>query len=235
MDPRTLEFQIEWELQSGLGYRAQVFVVRLCGENASQRYSEMGLPWGTQLVAKIFDPILMSDLDMGPFDAADKFYTHEAHVDNSLRNSSLLDAIPKYHGSYTLYFRTSYPDCPVREVRMILLEYVDGIPMGQFNPREFSLDMRKSIIATLLQLEGEMSQAGVNMQDFGTHNILIVEPVSSPRIVLIDFADVIVGAQEDVVHLSPVQHWAGPVPVEFSGWVDWNWNLFLEEFFGEAL
>jgi hypothetical protein len=119
-----------------------VFTVELCGQSGIY----LKIPQST-LVAKVFDPLYFDDDDgyLDPFRAMDQFYTHEAGTYQALKELQG-QGISHYYGSYPISLPLPGKSHGNREVRMVLLEYIQGIPMSRVRPEQLSKASRQRII-----------------------------------------------------------------------------------------
>ncbi|RAK93549.1 hypothetical protein BO79DRAFT_213166 [Aspergillus costaricaensis CBS 115574] len=88
------------------------------------------------MVAKFYDPLYHDHDDGNPFRAADYDYSHECA---SYKRLSELggSVLPRFIGSYT--FKTKIGGSP-RQIRLILIERVNGLPMSRLEPNIFSTE-----------------------------------------------------------------------------------------------
>jgi hypothetical protein len=129
MEDFTLDLEIEKTIRTGDRLRAQVFMVTLCGSSGKSICS-LPIPT-TGLVAKVFDPLYWDENggSSDPFCCMDRLYTHESHAYEAVKGLQGLE-IPRYYGSYSISLPISPGSQQNREVRMILIEFINGPSMG---------------------------------------------------------------------------------------------------------
>ncbi|OJZ82533.1 hypothetical protein ASPFODRAFT_50359 [Aspergillus luchuensis CBS 106.47] len=230
-------------LKGGDGHNSQVFTVRLIASNSQTLPKD-----GTELVAKIYDPLYFDDEEgyLNPFLCMDKHYTHEANAYEALAEFQGR-GIPTYFGSYSL-------DLPIdstrkRAVRMILIEHIQGTTMEDAKPTLFSQSARQYIMKAIVDLESRIYEKNIWLIDLEPRNILIRYAVDSqPQIVLIDFGDALFNRRRDSPiamrennflghYISPLLRWkaAKAKLYAFSEWVDWDWDCWLEVEFAHTV
>ncbi|EFY93666.1 hypothetical protein MAC_00157 [Metarhizium acridum CQMa 102] len=141
--------------------------------------------------------------------------------------------VPKYYGSWT-FDMALQPSQDVRSVRMILMEWIQGVSMHALIESHqlncFSPEQRLSVLARAMEAECKIAFHGVRHNDFAPRNILLestTADVESPRVLLIDFNHSVVFGrpncrykrQETTRPISPRYHFWGPCPNEFLSWV----------------
>ncbi|OOF93269.1 hypothetical protein ASPCADRAFT_132976 [Aspergillus carbonarius ITEM 5010] len=230
-------------LKGGDGHNSQVFTVRLIASDSPSLPQD-----GTELVAKIYDPLYFDDDEgyLNPFLCMDKYYTHEANAYNTLGECQGC-GIPKYYGSYSV-------DLPMestrkRTVRMILIEHIRGTTMADANPACFSQSARQHIMKTIVDLESRIFEKDIWLVDLEPRNIIISSAVDSqPQIVLIDFGHALFNRRRDDPlalqlnyflgqYISPLLRWnkAKAQMYVFSDWIDWDWDPWLETEFAHTV
>ncbi|KAF3007602.1 hypothetical protein E8E13_007835 [Curvularia kusanoi] len=131
-------------------------------------------------VAKLYDPLYYdSSEDSDVVTMADQAYSSEAaayaHLQNFPEVSYLL---PKFHGSWTIKLPApANADKPSsqksREVRLILIEHLQGICMRQFNSETISEHARSVILAQCLDAEVRILFTGLQHGDYVPRNIIL--------------------------------------------------------------
>jgi hypothetical protein len=132
-----------------------------------------------ELVAKIYDPLFYppyrdghsrrSDVVMW----ADYDYSREAAAYNELRGPFEGKIIPKYHGSWTCDVTVDTPWGPwKRPVRLILMEFINGVRMLDLDPEKLTEEQRANIMVKAIDAERAISFHGVSHRDFSPRNII---------------------------------------------------------------
>ena len=202
------------------------------------------------MVAKIYDPLYYAAL--GDYSGeradvvglADRDYTREAAVYEELRDF-WGSVVPGYYGSWTCHVPTNTTSGFVsRPVRLIFMEFVQGVCMRDLDPKHLLEEQRSNIMVKAIEIETEiMFRGGVDHRDFVPRNIICSgSDLASPdlRVVAIDFNISV------IVRLTNWPRMAGlPVPlvrrwcggsVDFAapGWIPydlgecekWLWKHF---------
>ncbi|OJJ70272.1 hypothetical protein ASPBRDRAFT_56092 [Aspergillus brasiliensis CBS 101740] len=229
-------------LKCGDGHNSQVFIVRLLASTSQSLPQD-----GTELVAKIYDPLYFNDDEgrLNPFLCMDQYYTYEANVYKALGEFQGR-GIPRYYGSYSL-------DLPVdskrnRTVRMILIEHIQGITMADAEPKWFSQSTRQHILKAIVDLESRIYEKDIWLIDLEPRNVIVSSAADSqPRIVLIDFGHALFNRRRDDPlamqlnyflgqYISPLLRWndAKGKTFAFSDWIDWDWDCWLETEFAHT-
>ncbi|GKZ38370.1 hypothetical protein AbraIFM66950_010527 [Aspergillus brasiliensis] len=238
----TVRLEVLQLLKAGDGHNSQVFTVRLLAST-----SQSLPPDGTELVAKIYDPLYFDDDEgyLNPFRCMDQYYTHEANAYKALGEFQGR-GIPRYYGSYSL-------DLPVdsirtRTVRMILIEHIHGSTMADAEPESFSQSARQHIMKTIVDLESRIYEKDIWLIDLEPRNVIVSSAANSqPRVVLIDFGHALFNRRRDDPlamqlnnflgqDISPLLRWndARAKKFGFSDWIDWDWNGWLETEFAHT-
>jgi hypothetical protein len=132
------------------------------------------------LVAKIYDPLYYDpsdDLDVVRH--ADEMYSHEAAAYTHLQKvPEVSDLVPKFHGSWTIGIPINFNQdgatvSQLREVRLILIEHLDSIPMTMKDPHTLSEYARSVILAQCIDAEVRLLNTGLNHTDFVPRNIIL--------------------------------------------------------------
>lgn len=85
----------------------------------------------------------------------DKYYTHEANtymVLDELQGQQ----IPRYYGSYSLSLTVD--SSRTRTVRMILVEYIQGITGADVQPETLSQSARQRILMSIVDFESRIHE-----------------------------------------------------------------------------
>ncbi|KAF3481452.1 uncharacterized protein GIQ15_04211 [Arthroderma uncinatum] len=199
----------------------------------------------TTVLAKFYDPLYQDHRqdDEDPFLAVEHDYTHEAAAYTAL--SELQGTvIPKYYGSFTLELPIDNYETK-RLVRLILLELVEGVPMRNLDPKKVSQQQRKEMMKGVIDAETAIYSCYILHCDTHPRNVIInSDPESNRKVTLIDFdrarkyPDACI--RPEFVKLvclpgpaSPLLRWHRlrwpGVQSEFDGWIDWDWQTWLEE------
>ena len=155
--------------------------------------------------------------------------------------------IPNYYGSYSL-------DIPIssstkRRVRLILIELIPGSSMREIDPHELPQRARQEIMKSLikfLKFETLAFSREISLVDVSPRNIMLIDSADNARAIFIDFGDVhfdwtkfwpeqIFGSLPST-NISPLLRWheAHSPTNEFDGWVDWDWQPWLQTEFGHT-
>lgn len=98
-------------------------------------------------------------------------------------------------GSYSL-------DIPLasgasRTVRLILLEYMPGVPMNLLQPTDFSRRIRKKVMKAIVNAESQIYKRDIRLMDLHPRNILvqglIEHTTPNPQVTFVDFVNVEIG------------------------------------------
>ena len=203
-----------------------------------------------QAVAKIFDPLYYSfenkNAPTRPVATtleADSDYSIEAAAYAHLQKTGQTGAFaPEYYGSWTFTLPIRHRGIQhERHVRLVLIEYIDGICMRDLCYREsaplgFTEEHRLDVLASILDGAARMDHSGINQRDLLPRNIMLKleleaedsleegRPRVVQRAVLIDY-DIAV-----VYHLAPDEleyHEATELPLNPMGLF---WNKSLDDF-----
>ncbi|KAF2271742.1 uncharacterized protein EI97DRAFT_351233, partial [Westerdykella ornata] len=153
------------------------------GENAGAQI--VGVSNG--LVAKIFDPLYYDGKNDHGFPAdvvieSDGDYSREAAAYSELQGClKAMKHIPKYYGSWTTEIETCVGHCGSentekrkREVRLILMEMVEGIPMTDINPLSLAERLRHTILIKVFEAKAQIYSCGVSHNDLSLRNIFVI-------------------------------------------------------------
>ncbi|KAK2880684.1 hypothetical protein FQN49_000453 [Arthroderma sp. PD_2] len=204
----------------------------------------------TTILAKFYDPLYYNHVqdDVDPFLGAEYNYSHETAAYAAL--SELQGhAIPKYYGSFAL-------ELPVngyktkRFVTLILLELVQGVPMREIDPAGLPRAQRQQIMKGIIDADTAVYTHRILHGDVHPRNIIINnDPGSTRRVTLIDFdrakawpAPYILAEYAKLFYLpgpaSPLLRWHrlqwDQFQRHFDGWIDWDWQAWLEENYVDA-
>lgn len=134
------------------------------------------------LIAKVYDPLYHSFVDKyykaGKVDVAteaDLDYTTEAAAYSTLCDTDTQGGImPKYYGSWTTKVRTtSQGQEHLRNVRILLIEYVRGKAMNRVSPYDLKQGERKNIMRKVIETDTDLKIAGVDHDDLEPRNIVL--------------------------------------------------------------
>ncbi|CAI7626392.1 unnamed protein product [Penicillium manginii] len=153
----------------------------------------------------------------------DRLYTHESHAYEAVKGLQGLE-IPRYYGSYSISLPISPGSQQNREVRMILIEFINGPSMG---------DIWGTLVIT--------SQ----LEDLAPRNVMLVGPVEQAGVVFVDFGDVLlklcransvteVESRYLGQYVSPLLRWVHSPPSEFFRMVGWDWQSWVEREFANT-
>lgn len=211
-----------------------------------------------RLVAKIYDPLHYNFIDHD-FDrkidvviTADRDYSKEAAAYEELRGSPLQGCVmPTYFSSWTLDVPTLVDGKEIlREVRMILIEYIEGTCMLNVDARKLTKRARVNVMSKVIEAHMDLFIAGVRHYDLAPRNTILTNPSSltqpldleSPdlRAYLIDFnvstlTRIKFGHRLRRAMHNPLYYWlGGKCTWAESGWMgydddetkEWMWNLW---------
>ena len=137
------------------------------------------------LVAKIYDPLYYCffnrDWPSETIDVtteADHDYTIEAAAYSALRDTKIqVSIMPIYHGSWTAEVLIEVEGQQrLREIRIILLEHIEGTPMRDINPFDLTREARENTMCKVIEAETDLQIAGLEHDDFEPHNIMVIPP-----------------------------------------------------------
>lgn len=221
-------------LQTGTHKRSQVFIVR-CVDT----YHSSGLPTDQDMVAKFYDPLYHDCDDGNRFRAAGYDYSHECA--SYKRLSELQGSVlPRFFGSYT--FKTKIDGHP-RQICLILIERINGLPMSRLEPKIFSKEERQDIMRQIIDGESALYAKDVRHEDLCPRNILIERSeLGRVRAVIIDLGKSVIGRSRNPSNSAEESQWFPGVPISpllrwniyygypntFEDWIDWPWQKWLE-------
>lgn len=149
------------------------------------------------LVAKIYDPLYYpsyhqdTPIRVDVVELAERQYSREAAAYEELDDRFGGTIIPKYHGSWTFDIAVDTPSgIRKRPVRLVLIEFIEGLTMFQLKPDQLSEEERSNIMVKVIEAEVAVAHHGVVQADFAPRNFLCSGNVlKSPnlRVVLFDF------------------------------------------------
>jgi hypothetical protein len=201
------------------------------------------------LIAKVYDPLYYPFADEDsphiPNDVvarAEHDFAVESAAYSQLDEALGGSLIPKFHGSWLL-------DIPLkhlhRSVGFILLEYIQGVPLDQLDPKSHTLEERLRVLAMAMEAEVRLRFAGVMHEDIAPRNIICSEKnlrAKDLKVRIIDFNFVtilpLLGADapctSEELPESPMEWFWESRPVEMRQWVPegWGtreWNQWLKE------
>ncbi|CAN6660685.1 hypothetical protein TRVA0_032S01398 [Trichomonascus vanleenenianus] len=129
-----------------------------------------------------------------------------------------------------------------RQVRLILLEYIPGLSMKQFNPSKIPQDIRKKVMKKVIDVESLVYKRDVLLREVWPQNVIITE-TEFPRdihLVFVGFHRALfqrgkLEGSEDRrdLHLgeyiTPLVRWAELNDVwNFLKWIDWDWTPWIQ-------
>ena len=224
-------------------------------------------PAEDNVVAKFYDPLYF-DHEHGDGDAFKSLgsgYSFEAEA-YSMMSDLQGSAIPRYYGSYTTSFPVPVEDGKEqqrRHVRLILIEFIQGISMQHVNPQDYTQQQRQGILGSIIDAETAVYANNIILLDLYPRNIIIKQDdngsarvtqttQSSSRsqerqVVLLDFEIVHLDRHQPyyIKHfgrqyflpgtvISPLLRWADTEKHErFGKWVDWDWQGWIRERYGK--
>ena len=201
------------------------------------------------MVAKIYDPVYYPTIEReygyklnNIVYMADTDYRNEANAFEEIEAlQAQLDGTitPKYYGSWTLDIAIEGSNCTTRPVRLVLMEYLDGVCMKDLDPTQLTEEERLNIMFKVIEAENTLYHHGISHTDVYPRNVMILSPphsLSSPdlRVCLIDFNMSTLARLESRIYegdnkipknryrlpLSPIFRWWGSMD-EFQqyGWL----------------
>jgi serine/threonine protein kinase len=137
------------------------------------------------MVAKIFDPLYHEGssrwgIKKDVVVKADGDYGREAAAYAELQKSPVaLRHTAQYYGSWTMEVDTTVgkpgrQTVHKREVRLILIEYLQGKCMENLNPKRLTKKVRSGILKKVFEAEAELYHAGVSHNDVAPRNIIFI-------------------------------------------------------------
>ncbi|KAF2790843.1 hypothetical protein K505DRAFT_200074, partial [Melanomma pulvis-pyrius CBS 109.77] len=202
-------------------------------------------------VAKIYDPLYYNFYGNEEWrfkedvvTQADSEYSMEAAAYQELSGSEVEGSVtPRYYGSWTMTFSRQKDSRDgqsevrgrTREVRMVLLEYVEGTTMSRMNPKLISQKARDNIIVKIIEAETDISFCGVRHDYLYPSNIIICgsdTDLESPalRICYVDFAISDIGR----IHYGECaeEQYRNPLftsLLDADIWRTWGWLTTVDE------
>ncbi|KAF3007607.1 hypothetical protein E8E13_007899 [Curvularia kusanoi] len=133
-------------------------------------------------VAKIYDPVYYHCFDgfykksVDPTATADHDYRNEANAYSAMMSSKVQgDIMPRYHGSWTFEITATIEGQQrSRDVRMILMDHISGIPMLDIEPEDLSCKARKNILYKVIEAKTDLRIAGLEHHDLEPRNIMVI-------------------------------------------------------------
>ncbi|KAH8433383.1 uncharacterized protein LDX57_011017 [Aspergillus melleus] len=132
----------------------------------------------------------------------------------------------------------------VRAVRLIVIEYVEGITMLQVHPNGFSRNIRQRIMKTMIDFESTVyHRKDIVLRDLSPRNVMLLETTDlepSRHLVFVDFASALFNRKLDYPFLtdenfflgqyvSSLLRWNKDMAREFLDWIDWDWEPWVEK------
>ncbi|MCJ1254316.1 hypothetical protein MMC24_002131 [Lignoscripta atroalba] len=257
--PITLE--ITDAIRTGPAYTSQLVKAKVPAVAGAQQ----------SIVAKFYDPLLADDPaepEKNTFWLADHEYALEVAAYGKL-GSLYGTLVPKFYGAYTCMLPTGLGS-GTRAIRLILLEFVEGIALTAFGEdvsSTLSQKARKNVMYKIVDADSRAYALGVNHRDVAPRNIILeVAPSHYPspainnsdsnssladnalRLRLLDFGVARIAPFEDNLPVrfggqwekavSPILRWhvdhGLQEPFVEAGWVDWEWQSWVEECWGNS-
>lgn len=214
------------------------------------------------LVAKIYDPLYYCIFNrdwrsetINVTAHADQDYSNEAAAYSAIQGTSTQGrCTPRYYGSWTANVPIQVEGREhIREVRLVLVEYIEGIQMRDLNPSELTLKARENIMRKVIEADTDLRLAGLEHQDFEPRNIMILVPPAHSGteqlckstyeepdlgVRIIDFAyslvyDLAGQARPGAGRNNPLFFWAGADIYSEYGWLpqwqeatNWMWEMW---------
>ena len=232
----TYSLKILAPIRTGIGQPAQIAKVVVAG-----------IADGFPICAKFYDPYFwgLGDCNVDPFRAVDGMYSRETAAYAKL-SALYRTVIPRYYGSFTC-------DLPVdgsfRSIRLILMDYVEGVRMETFDfdgGDELPQSTRQNVMMKLIEADSAISAQGVSHNDLAPRNVLLgsSDPdqlqSSALRVAIIDFGNARLGhfgPQYDKP-VSPILRWHKHSHLRSSfgayGWIDWDWSSWTENVWADS-
>ncbi|KAF2654342.1 hypothetical protein K491DRAFT_759071 [Lophiostoma macrostomum CBS 122681] len=141
-----------------------------------------------QFVAKIYDPLYYS-FEQGDswisyrvsdvVARADADYAAEAAAYNELESTPFSGTlVPRFYGTWIFDTHTKVNGIEhVRQVRMILMEHVEGVRMEDVDATKLTEDEKNNMMIKLVEGESELSFHGIEHNDIAPRNVIIGPPV----------------------------------------------------------
>ncbi|KAJ4309208.1 hypothetical protein N0V94_009035 [Neodidymelliopsis sp. IMI 364377] len=189
------------------------------------------------MVAKIYDPVYYPFFDREfpsrMFDVAvmaDSDYSVEAAAYLELQDSPLQgDTVPEYYGSWTIEVTNEYQDEHItREVRLILVQHIAGVPMLDISPEDLLPEARENIMVKVAEADYDVRAAGVQHFDLEPRNIIIRTPTDytdpALRVTIVDFGRSLVyrvysGQPLPQKYCNPLFTWSWASKWSSYGWL----------------
>ncbi|CAN6667862.1 hypothetical protein TRVA0_039S01530 [Trichomonascus vanleenenianus] len=169
-----------------------------------------GIGSDMRVVAEIFDPLFFLEDD--PSIAADFAYSHN-NTSYELLKDLQGKIIPRYYGSYTMMVPVDGRSGQMREIRVILREYIAGTSLSKLNPTVLTREQRQALMEKVVDAELEFDRRGVAMmQALFPCNVILTDDVEI-RIVVWNFAaavfssdiELVIGYEEPFIPGKPAQ------------------------------
>ena len=248
------------------GKRSQLVLVRVRpvgGTENGKKGTFPPIPDEDNVVAKFYDPLYFDhdQSDGDPFKSLNSGYSFEAEAYSKMSDLQG-NAIPRYYGSYTTSFPVPVEDGKEqqrRHVRLILIEFIQGVSMQHVNPRDYTQQQRQGILGCIIDAETAIYANDIVLLDLYPRNIIIRQddegsalatrttqslPHSQKgHVLLLDFETVYLdrhgpfyinyfGRQHFLpgTVISPLLRWADTDKYErFDSWVTWDWQDWIRE------
>lgn len=202
-----------------------------------------------EYAAKIYDPLYYGFSDRiwpgtprDVADEADKDYCREVAAYLEINDQFGGKEIPKYYGSWTFQIPLDLPDTRrVRDVRLILMEYIEGDTMSEIDPLIYPEGARLGAIARVMEAFSRITFAGVLHGDIAQRNVMVCRGAAGntiDRVVLIDFNYAVVTRLDNFELLydyrpkpaekpaNPMSLWdSGSLYSTFGDWFPASWKM----------
>ncbi|KAE8378785.1 hypothetical protein BDV26DRAFT_304096 [Aspergillus bertholletiae] len=191
-----------WKVTVGGGHSAQLVLVEVISDGPLK-----GLERGKRVVAKIYDPLYLNynGGSYGPFVWVDNHYTHEV-------------------AAYKIFSDVQGSMVP--------------------STTELSQQDRQNIMKAIVQFDTLAYTRGMVLPDLQPRNVMVTNTTTThEKAVCVDFGDVLFGRgnvfNSPVVdahlllgtYISPLLRWHEAFRtrmLDFAGWIDWDWQPWLE-------
>lgn len=244
----TAELEIVDFVRAGDQHSAQLFTDRVLSSSSITQKLPSGADSDELLVAKLYDPLYFDHEqdDADPFMCVDLAYRRETAAYTKLQ-SFQGGVIPRFFGSFSLSVPAHYRGLnDVRQVRLILMEYISGPCLADLDPSGFSQLERQTIMKAIVDTETALYNCDVVSNDTHPRNIMIPNRCPSSHesqlrpIVLVDLGKAWTSRSPfpkwhdrflPGVPITPLLRWMRK-PTAYNDWVDWDWRSWVEKHYG---
>ena len=235
-DKGRIPIMLRESISTKEGQSCQLFRVELDGH-----------PSRPPLLAKFFDPVFSEDFDnhrwycqANPFYFADYLYTRESAAYPKLKHLQG-SKVAGFYGSYTCAL--PLPQGLSRDVRLILMEYINGICLRDLEPAILPQATRQNVMRRVIATDTEIYELGVDQDDVYPRNLIArvkdAKAIADPdlEVALVDFGAAQFGDDRRDADLSPsaIRRWGDSEymvhPFLADGWIDWDWKPWLAKCF----